>query len=105
MSSHNCHHKNFIFEGGWRVFFNFGFSTENVEDGSVDFGDLAFIAQLIFPIYTMGTLPHEQDLQNLLCFVVVRPFLTDVLAGVEESCLVRSLGAYSTRYPQNGCQL
>ena len=76
-----------------------------MEDGSVDLGDPAFVAQLILPIETMGLLPHKQDLQNPLCTVVVQPFLTDVLAGVEESCLVRSLGVYATREPRHGCQL
>ena len=83
MSSHNCHHKDLIFEGGWWCFFDFEVATENVEDGSVDFGDPAFVAQLILPIDTMGPLPHKQDLQNPLCPVAVQPFLTDVLAGVE----------------------
>ena len=76
-----------------------------MEDGSVDFGDPAFIAQLILPIDTMGPLPHKQDLRNPLCSVVVRPFLTDVLAGVEEYFLDRSLGAYATRDPRHVCQL
>ena len=55
-----------------------------MEDGAViNFGDPAFVAQLILPIDTMGSLPHKQDLQNSLGPVVARPFLTDVLAGVE----------------------
>ena len=57
-----------------------------MEDGAVvSFGDTAFISQLILPIDTMGPLPHKQDLQNPLGPVVVWPFLTDLLAGVEES--------------------
>ena len=70
-----------------------------MEDGSTDFGDLAFVAHLILPIDRMGPLPHKQDLQNPLCPVVVRPFLTYVLAGVEESCLKISLGAYADGEP------
>ena len=65
-----------------------------MEDGSVDFEDPAFVAQLIPPIDTMGPLPHKQDLQNPFFTVVVCPFLTEVSAGVEEYCLGRSLGAY-----------
>ena len=75
-----------------------------MEDGSVDFRDSAFAAQLILLIDMMGPLPHKQDLQNPLCPVVVRPFLTDVLAVVEESCLGRSLGAYAAGEPRHGCQ-
>ena len=70
-----------------------------MEDGSIDFRDPTFVAQFILPIDTVVPLPHKQDLQNLLYPVVVRTFLTDVLAGVEESLLVRSLGAYATREP------
>ena len=105
MSRHNCHHNDFIFKGCLRGLFNFEFATANVEDGSVIFGDPAFVAQLILPIDTMGPLPHKQDLQNPLCPVVVRPFLTDVLAGVEESCLGRSLGADAAGEPRYGCRL
>ena len=105
MSRHNCHHNDFIFKGCLRGLFNFEFATANVEDGSVDFGYPAFIAQFILPIYTMGLLPHMQDLQNMLFPVVFRPFLTNVLAGVEEFCLVRSLCAYAARVPQHGRQL
>ena len=65
-----------------------------MEDGAVvDFGDPAFVAQLILMIDMMGPLPHKQDLENPLCHVVVWPFLTDVLSGFEESCSDRSLGA------------
>ena len=57
-----------------------------MEQGAVvNLGDPAFIAQLILSIDTMGPLTHKQDLQNPLGPVVVWPFLTDVLAGVEES--------------------
>ena len=70
-----------------------------MEDGSVDFGNPAFLTQLILSIDTMGPLPHKQDLQNRFFTVVVRTFLTDVLAGVEEFCLGRSLGAYYTVEP------
>ena len=76
-----------------------------MEDGSVDFGDPAFVSQLIPPIDTMVPLPHKKYLQNPLCPVVVRPFLTDVLDGVEEYFLGRSLGAYATGELQHGCQL
>ena len=76
-----------------------------MEDGSVDFWDPAFVAHLILPIDTMGPLLHMQDLKNPLFPVVVRPFLIDVFAVVEEYFLGRSLGAYSTREPQHGCQL
>ena len=71
----------------------------------VNFGDPAFVAQLILPIETMGLLPPKQDLQNPLCTVVVWPFLTDVLAGVEESFLGRSLGSNAYGEPQHGCRL
>ena len=65
-----------------------------MEDVSVvAFGDTAFVAQLILPINTMGTLPHKQDLQNPLFPEVVWLFLTYVLDGVEESFLGRSLGS------------
>ena len=70
-----------------------------------NFGDHAFVAQLILPIDTMGPLPHKQDVQNPLGPVVVWPFLTDLLAGVEESCLGRSLGADAARDPRHGCRL
>ena len=53
----------------------------------------------------MGPLPHKQDVQNPLGPVVVWPFLTDLLAGVEESCLGRSLGADAARDPRHGCWL
>ena len=76
-----------------------------MEDSSVNFGDPAFVAQLILLIDTMGPLPHKQDLQNPLCPVAVQPFPKDVLAGVEVSCLGTSLGAYATREPLHGCQL
>ena len=77
-----------------------------MEDGAVvNFGDPAFIAQLILLIDTMGPLTHKQDLQNPLGPVVVWPFLTDVLAGVEESCLGRSLGTDADRDPRHGCRL
>ena len=56
-----------------------------MEDISVDFGDPSLIAKLILPIDTMGPLPHKQDLQNPIFPVVVWTFITDVLAGVEES--------------------
>ena len=49
----------------------------------VNLWDTAFVAQLILSIDTMGPLPHKQDLQNPLGPVVVWPFLTGVLAGVE----------------------
>ena len=56
-----------------------------MEDGDVvNFGDPAFVAQLILPVDTMGPLPHKQDLQNPLGTVVVRPFILGVLVGVEE---------------------
>ena len=42
---------------------------------------------MILPIEMMVPLPHTQDLQNPLGTVVVRPFLTYVLAGVEKSFL------------------
>ena len=51
----------------------------------VNFWDPEFVAQLILPIDTMGPLLHKQDLQNLFGPVVVLTFLTDMLAGVEES--------------------
>ena len=71
-----------------------------MEDGVVvNFRDPAFISQLILPIDTMGPLIHKQDLQNPLGPVVIRPFLTNVLAGVEESCLGRYLGAYAAGEP------
>ena len=55
-----------------------------MEDGSVvNFGDPEFLAQLILPMNTMGPLTHKQDLQNPLGPVVVQPFPTDLLAGVE----------------------
>ena len=77
-----------------------------MEDGAVvSFGDTTFISQLILPIDTMGPLPHKQDLQNPLGPVVVWPFLTDLLDGVEESCLGRSLGADAAREPRHGCRL
>ena len=76
-----------------------------MEYGSVNFGVSAFVAQLILPNDMMGTLPHKQDLKNPLCPVVVRPFLTDVLAVVEESCLGRSLGAYAAGESRHCCQL
>ena len=64
-----------------------------MEDGSdVNFGDPTFVEHFILPIDTMVPLPNKQDLQRPLYPVVVRPFLTVVLAGVEEYCLVRSLG-------------
>ena len=57
-----------------------------MEDGAiVNLGDPAFVAQMILPIDTMGPLPHKQDPQKLLGPMVVWKFLTDVLAGVEES--------------------
>ena len=71
----------------------------------VNFGDPAFVAQLILLIYTMGPLPHEQNLQNSLGLVVVQPFLTDVLAGEEEYFLSRSLGADAAGEPRHGCRL
>ena len=77
-----------------------------MEDSAVvNFGDPELVAQLILPIDTMGPLTHKQDLQKPLGPVVVRPFLTDVLDGVEESCLGRSLGADASREPQHGCWL
>ena len=77
-----------------------------MEDGVVvNFGDPAFVAESILPIDTMVPLPHKQDLQNTLGPVVFRPFLTDVLAGVEESCLSRSPGADAAGEPHHGCQL
>ena len=55
-----------------------------MEDGAVvNFGDTAFVAQLILPIDTMVPLPHKQDLQNPLGPVAVCSFLTDMLSGVE----------------------
>ena len=64
-----------------------------MEDSAiVSFRDPTFAAQLILPIDTMGPLPHKQYLQNPLCPVVVRKFLMDMLAGVEESFLGRSIG-------------
>ena len=46
-----------------------------MEDGSiVNFGDPAFVAQLILLIDTMVPLPRKQDLKNPLGPVVVRPF-------------------------------
>ena len=57
-----------------------------MEDGAVvNFGDPAFVAHFILPVDTMGPLPQKQDLQNPLGTVVVQPFITDVLAGMEES--------------------
>ena len=76
-----------------------------MEDGSVDFWDPAFVAHLILPIDTKGLLLHKQDLQKPLLPLVVRPFLTDLFAGAEESCLGRSLGAYAAREPRHGYQL
>ena len=70
----------------------------------VNFGDPAFVAQLILPIDTMVPLLHKQDLQNPIGPVVVRPFLTDILAGVEESFLGRSLGANAPGEPRRGCR-
>ena len=54
------------------------------DDAIVNFRDPAFLAQFILPIDTMVPLPHKQDLQNPLGSVVVRPFLINVLDGVEE---------------------
>ena len=55
-----------------------------MEDGTVvNFGDPEYAAELILPIDAMGTLTHKQDLQNPLGPVVVQPFPTDLLAGVE----------------------
>ena len=105
MSSHNCHHNDFIFEGGWKGFFNFEVATANVEDGSVDFGDPEFVAQSILPIDTMGPLPHKQDIKNPLFPVVFWPFITYVFAGMEESCLGRSLGTCAAGEPLHGCHL
>ena len=76
-----------------------------MEYGSVDFGDPALVTQLILPIDAMFPLPHKQDLQNPLCHVVVRPFLMDFFAGVEESCLGRSIGAYASGEPRHDFQL
>ena len=77
-----------------------------MEDGTVvNFRDPAFVAHLILPVDTMGPLPHKQDLQNPLSPVVVWSFLADVLAGVEESCLGRSLGANAAGEPRHGCWL
>ena len=75
-----------------------------MEYGSVDFGDPALLAQLILLIDTIGPLPHKKDLQNPLCPVVIWPFLTDVLDGVEEYCLGRPLGAYAAGEPRHICQ-
>ena len=98
--------KTIIFEGGRRGFFNLEVFIANVEDGAVfNSGDPEFVAQLILPIDTMGPLHHKQDLQNLLGTMVIWPFLTDVLAGVEESCLGRSLGAAAAGDPRHGCRL
>ena len=77
-----------------------------MEDGAiVNLGDPAFAAQFILPIDTMGPLPHNQDLQNPLGHVVVRPFLMDMLAGVEEYFLGRSISDNAAGEPQNGCWL
>ena len=55
-----------------------------MEEGAVvNFGNPAFVAQLILPMDTMGPFPHKQDLQNPLGTVVVQPFYMYVLAGVE----------------------
>ena len=81
---HNFPHNDFIFEGGWRGLFNIEFSTANVEDGTVvNIRDPEYVAELILPIDTMGTLTHKQDLKNPLGPLVVQTFLTDLLAGVE----------------------
>ena len=57
-----------------------------MEDGAVvNFGDTAFLAELILLNDMMGPLTHRQDLENPLGPVIFRPFLMDVLAGVEES--------------------
>ena len=99
-SSHNFPPNYFIFEGGLRGFLGIQVATANVEDGAVvNFGDPSFISQLILPIDTMGPLTHKQDLQNPLGHVVVWIFLTDILAGVEESCSGRSLGANASGEP------
>ena len=105
MIRHSCYRNDFIFEGGCRGLLNFEVATSNVEDGSVDFGDPVFIAQLILLIDTMGPLLHKKYIQNTICPVVVWKFLTDVLTGVEGSCLGISLGAYAAGEPQHGCQL
>ena len=98
--------KTIIFEGGRRGFFNLEVFIANVEDGAVvNTGDPEFVAQLILPIDTMGPLPHKKILHNLLGSMVVWTFLTDVLAGVEESCLDRSLGADAAGEPRHGCRL
>ena len=76
-----------------------------MEDGSVDLGDPAFVAQMILLIDRIGPLPHKQDLQNPFCPLVVQPFLTDLLAGVGEYFLGRSLGAYATGEPRHDFQL
>ena len=90
--SQNFHHNYFIFGGGQRILLNLEVATANLEDFSVvNFGDTEFVAQLILPIDTMGTLPHKKYLQNLIGYVVVWTFLTDVLTGLEESCLGISL--------------
>ena len=81
---HNCPHNYVIFEGGWKGLFNLEVATANVEEGAVvNFGNPAFVAQLILPMDTMGPFPHKQDLQNPLGTVVVQPFYMYVLAGVE----------------------
>ena len=91
---------------GRRGFFNLEVDIENVEDGAVvNSGDPEFVAQLILTIDTMGPLPHNQDPQNLLGPMVVWKFLTDVLAGVEESLLGRSLGADAAGEPHHSCWL
>ena len=74
-----------------------------MEDSAVvNSGGPEFVAQLILPVDTMGPLPHKQYLQNLLGPMVVWPFLTDVLAGVEESCLGRYIGADAAGEPCHG---
>ena len=77
-----------------------------MEDGAVvNFGYPELLAHLILPIYTMILLPQKQDLQNPLGPAVVRPFLTDVLDGVGESFLGRSLGVDAAGEPRHGCRL
>ena len=54
-----------------------------MEDGTVvNIRDPEYVAELILPIDTMGTLTHKQDLKKPLGPLVVQTFLTDLLAGV-----------------------
>ena len=67
----------------------------------VDLGDATFIRQLIPPRNSKQLFSSNDYSFQAQPFVVIRPLLSDICAWLEESCLGRAKGSYSSALPHH----